>query len=352
MDRFIGLDVHASSCTIAVMGPSGKRLRSQVVETNGEALVNCLKAVPGTLHLCLEECTQSAWLAEILGPHVARLVVTGVGQRASKGAKDDKRDALALADKLRVNDIEAVVYKPQGPYATLRQLVKTHAQIVQDVVRVQNRIWALFRARGVVVPSTTVYSPRGRTPFVEPLPSSVRAAAEHLYGQYDALLPVKGSAEKDLVAESHRHAISKVLETCPGLGPIRVAQLIATVVSPQRFRRRNQFWSYCGLGILMRSSADWQQMPDGSWQRVTAKTTRGLTRRYNRILKAVFKGAATTVLTMRRTDEPMWQSYQRQLFAGTKPNLAKLTLARKLAATALAMWKTQEVYDPKRLLTA
>jgi len=45
-----------------------------------------------------------------------------------------------------------------GPYATLRQLVKTHAQIVQDVVRVQNRIRALFRSRGVVVPSKTVYS--------------------------------------------------------------------------------------------------------------------------------------------------------------------------------------------------
>jgi transposase len=352
MDRFIGLDVHASSCTFGVVGPGGKRLRSQVVETNGEALVTFLKTVPGTLHLCLEECTQSSWLAEILGPHVDQLVVAGLGQTASKGAKDDQRDAFCLADKLRVNDIEAVVYKGQGAYGALRQLVKAHTQIVQDVVRVQNRIRALFRSRGVVVPSKTVYSARGRTQFVEQLPSSVVSAAEHLYAQYDALLPVKDSAEKDLVGESQCHAISKILQTCPGLGPIRVAQLIATVVSPERFRRRNQFWSYCGLGILMRSSADWQQMPDGSWQRVTAKTTRGLTRRYNRILKAVFKGAATTVLTMRRTDEPMWQSYQRQLFAGTKPNLAKLTLARKLAATALAMWKTQEVYDPKRLLTA
>ncbi len=35
MDRFIGLDVHASSCTFGVVGASGKRLRSQVVETNG-----------------------------------------------------------------------------------------------------------------------------------------------------------------------------------------------------------------------------------------------------------------------------------------------------------------------------
>ena len=33
------------------------------------------------------------------------------------------------------------------------------------------------------------------------------------------------------------------------------------------------------------------------------------------------------------------------LSSGTKPNLAKLTLARKVASIALAMWKHQEVYD-------
>jgi transposase len=77
-------------------------------------------------------------------------------------------------------------------------------------------------------------------------------AAEHLYAQYDALAPVRAAAEKALVEEAHRHAITKVLETCPGLGPIRVAQIVATVVSPQRFRTRQQFWSYCGLGIVMR----------------------------------------------------------------------------------------------------
>ena len=45
---------------------------------------------------------------------------------------------------------------------------------------------------------------------------------------------------------------------------------------------------------------------------------------------------------------PLEQHYRRQLACGTKPNLAKLTLARKIAATALAMWKNQEEYDPER----
>jgi hypothetical protein len=35
--------------------------------------------------------------------------------------------------------------------------------------------------------------------------------------------------------------------------------------------------------------------------------------------------------------------------AGTKPNLAKLTLARKIAATVLAMWKKEERYTPEKV---
>jgi hypothetical protein len=74
--------------------------------------------------------------------------------------------------------------------------------------------------------------------------------------------------------------------------------------------------------------------------------TRGLTRSFNRPLKAIFKGAATTVITQRNKD-PLYNLYQRLLEAGTKPNLAKLTLARKIAAIALRMWKNEEVYRPE-----
>ena len=39
MDRYIGPDAHASSCTLGVLGPNGKRLGSHVVETNAQALI-------------------------------------------------------------------------------------------------------------------------------------------------------------------------------------------------------------------------------------------------------------------------------------------------------------------------
>jgi len=35
MERYVGLDSHARSCTLGVMSASGQRLKSLVVETNG-----------------------------------------------------------------------------------------------------------------------------------------------------------------------------------------------------------------------------------------------------------------------------------------------------------------------------
>ena len=95
MDRYIGLDAHSTSCTLVVVSPSGRKLANHVLETNGHVLIDCIKTIPRPRHLCLEEGTQSAWLYEILSPHVDELVVAGVSQ--SRGPKSDARDALGLA---------------------------------------------------------------------------------------------------------------------------------------------------------------------------------------------------------------------------------------------------------------
>ena len=76
------------SCTFAVVGPSGRKIRHDVVETNGGALVRYVKDLPGRKHLCLEEVTQSAWLYEILSPHVEKTVVAGLTGK-NRGQKDD-----------------------------------------------------------------------------------------------------------------------------------------------------------------------------------------------------------------------------------------------------------------------
>ena len=95
----------------------------------------------------------------------------------------------------------------------------------------------------------------------------------------------------------------------------------------------------------MRSSSDWEQILEG-WKRFDKFKTRGLDHKFNRTLKEIFKGAATTVIATRQ--RPLYDDYQRMLVQGSKPPIAKLTIARKIAATVLAMWKSKEGYDPNK----
>ena len=103
MDRYIGLDAHASSCTLGVMTPSGKRVGSHVVETNARCLIEAVRQIPQPRHICLEEGTLSEWLFEVLSPHAEKVVVAAVSE--SRGPKDDRRDAFGLAEGLRLGAI-------------------------------------------------------------------------------------------------------------------------------------------------------------------------------------------------------------------------------------------------------
>ena len=345
MERYIGLDVHAASCTLAVISEKGRKLRDFPVETNGQALVEAIRMIPGHKHLVFEEGLQSAWLYETLSPHVDETVVAGVVQ--SRGPKSDKRDAYGLAEKLRVGNLDKQVFKAPRRFSQLRELSRTHITLVGDVVRAQARIKSLYRARGILVTGMNVYSARQRAEWQGQLSSSVQTRATRLYDHLDFLLEQKKQAEGDLLREAKKHTIVRILETAPGFGPIRAARLVPIVITPHRFRTRRQFWSYCGLGIVTRSSSDWIQTADGRWIRARVPQTRGLSREYNHVLKGIFKGAATTVITQRNKD-PMAARYERLLDGGTKPTLAKLSLARMIAATVLRMWKDEKEYDPGR----
>ncbi len=346
MERYIGLDAHGRSCTFGVIGPSGRKLRHDVVETTGTALVEYLRRIPGRKHLCLEEGTQSAWLYEILSPHVVEIVVAGI--RESRGQKSDVLDAFRRAEELRTGTIKKPVFKAPRRFSRLRELARVHSMLVRDVVRVQGRLKAMYRCRGIATPGQRVYSPRGRETYLRKLPASCRWATATLHETYDQLLELKQSAERELLAEAGKHRIAKILATAPGIGPIRVAQLLPIVVTPHRFRTRSQFWAYCGLAIVVRTSSDWVRTRTGGWMRARVQKTRGLNRNHNARLKDIFKGAATTVIT-RLPADPLHQHYLRLTSAGTRPNLAKLTIARRVAAIVLRMWKDEKEYDPSRL---
>ena len=226
MEKYIGMDVHATSCTAAVVNAQGKRLGAHVIATSGAALVEFLKTQAGTIHLCIEEGTQSTWLAEILSPHVEQMVVTHVSE--SRGQKNDERDAFTLAERLRTGRLETSVYKQVGRFGKLRQLVRAHSMIVQDTARVQHRIESLLRSRGVPTSGKSMYATK-RAEYLAALPASTRGAAELLFAQYDAVAPVRDRAQRS----SSRNRIATR----------RRVGSRAALASAKSARRRSRRWS-------------------------------------------------------------------------------------------------------------
>ena len=155
----------------------------------------------------------------------------------------------------------------------------------------------------------------------------------------DEIETLRRAARLALLRESRRHPACRWLRTVPGVGTIRAAEIVSVVETPYRFRTKRQFWSYAGLGVVTRSSGDYRKTPTGL-TRHRRPQVQGLNRYFNRTLKTAFKGAAVTA-----RHGAFQVAYDARVHAGMRPELARLTLARRLAAICLTIWKRGEAYD-------
>jgi hypothetical protein len=94
-EKYIGMDVHQATISVAVMDASGKQIMECLLETKAATIVEFIQGLQGTLVLTFEEGTSAAWLYDILKPHVSRLVVCDPRKAAllKEGNKSDRIDA-------------------------------------------------------------------------------------------------------------------------------------------------------------------------------------------------------------------------------------------------------------------
>lgn len=344
MERYLGIDAHDESSTIVVLGPSGRRLKRMVVETNAKAIIEAIRGIAGKKYLCLEECSLSDWLHETLEPHVDHIEV--VQAEANVGTKSDERDGWWLAEALRTNAARRRVFKSTG-LRDLREAVMTYEVTVNNLSRAKNRLNALIRSRAIKPLADELYSPTTRERWIKKLPASKRARAELLGKIVDDAEAAHATAAESLAEAAKNNAAVKRLMTAPGIGLVRAAIIVAKVISPQRFRTARQFWAYCGLAVVTHATSEWSKAPRGEMRRKREVVqTRGL-RHGHPLLKSVFKGAAHTVTTM-NGDHPLTAHYRRLVAEGKHPSLAWLTISRRIAAAVLAMWKNEEDYTASK----
>src|SRR5215469_5655153 len=348
--KYIGMDVHKEAIVIAVLNSSGKLVMEAVVETKASSLLQFIHSLRSELHVTWEEGTWAAWLHDLLQPQVAQVLVCDPRRNAllNEGSKSDKVDARKLADLLRTGMLRPVYHGEHG-LRTLRELGRSYQTISKDLNRVMNRLKALYRGWGIACAGTQVYAPRYREEWLSKIPhAGVRRRAELLYQQLDGLQGLRRTLRPELLGESRKHKAAKLLRQIPCIGPIRAARLIALIQTPHRFRSKRQLWTYSGLGIETHDSAQYRYV-DGQLQRSKKpQQLRGLNQNHNHEMKEIFKGAATRASCGMG---PLRDFYVALLNKGMRPEMARLTLARKIAAITLALWKKGGRFDAELLKT-
>jgi len=347
--KYIGMDVHKESISIAVRNAAGKIVMECVIETKANMILEFVDGLRGDVHVTFEEGTWAAWLYDLLKPHVTKLVVCDPRRNAllQDGNQNDRIDARKLAELLQNNQLRPVYHGDHG-LRTLKELVRSYLTITKDLSRVMTRVKAIYRSWAIACTGKQVYSPRHRSEWLGKIHEvGVRRRAECYYQQLDALRSLRQEARRDLLAESKKHKAWKRLCQIPSIGPIRAAVLLGILQTPHRFRTKRQLWTYSGFGVEVHSSADHQAVK-GQLQRKMKRhmEVRGLNENCNHDLKNLFKGAAIVASTK---PGPFEEFYAALLAKGMRPEMARLTLARKIATIVLIVWKRGVCFDAQHL---
>jgi Transposase len=140
--KYIGMDVHKESISIAVMNGTGKLVMESIIETKAITVVQFIQGLRGDLYVTLEEGTWAAWLYDLLQPHVTKVVVCNPRKNAllKEGSKSDKIDARKLADLLRGGYVRPVYHGENG-IRTLKELSRSYLTISKDLSRVVKHLF-------------------------------------------------------------------------------------------------------------------------------------------------------------------------------------------------------------------
>src|SRR5207253_6351086 len=167
--KYIGLDVHKKSISIAVLNSAGKVVMECVIETKASTILQFVQGLRGDLHVTLEEGTWAGWLYDLLKPYVTELVVCNPRKNAllKEGSKSDRIDAHKLAELLYMSNLSSVYHGEHG-LRMLKELSRSYLTITKDLGRVMNRLKALYRSWAIPCADTIDRKSTRLTPVTWP----------------------------------------------------------------------------------------------------------------------------------------------------------------------------------------
>src|SRR5260370_2416374 len=211
--KYIGMDVHKESISIAVRNAAGKIVMECVIETKASALMDFIHGLRGELQVTLEEGTWATWLYDLLKPHVTKLVVCDPRKNSRDGNKNDQIDARDLSNRLYMNKLSSVYHGGAG-VRTMKELARSYLTISKDLARVMSRVKAIYRSWGIPCAGKQVYALRHRAEWLAKITEGGGLRrAEFYYQQLDALRPLSHEGRRELLAARKKHQAAQTVCT-------------------------------------------------------------------------------------------------------------------------------------------
>jgi transposase len=143
--RCIGLDVHRDFCEVAVW-EAGEVSSAGRVEARPEALTAFAEGLRPADEVAIEATSGARRIAELLSPHVTRVVIANTHRLAAISeakCKTDRNDARTLAQLLAAGMLEGSWVPDEQTKALRRRVLRRHNLVVART-RVKNEVAAIL----------------------------------------------------------------------------------------------------------------------------------------------------------------------------------------------------------------
>lgn len=255
--RVIGMDIHrAFAEVVALEGKTRRRLGR--VDMRRDRLEAFAKVLTKEDAVVVEATGNAASVAEVLAPHVGRVVIANPKQVrviAHAKIKTDAIDAGVLA-QLYASGFLPEVWIPDGATQALRRQVTRRNQIVRQRTRLKNIIQSILHAHLIpACPATNMFGRKGRAWLsAQHLPDDERLAIERHIREIDRLGEDLKVIQRELAQRALADASAKRLMTIPGVDMNVAMAVLAAIGDIKRFASPQKLVSYLGLNPSVRQS--------------------------------------------------------------------------------------------------
>jgi transposase len=259
--RFLGLDVHAKTISVAIAEANGEVRSLGVIRNTPPEIRKLIKRLEpaSTLRVCYEAGPTGYvlyWLLTELKVGCQVIAPSLIPVKASNRVKTDRRDAEKLARCYRAGDLTPV-WVPDAAHEALRDLVRAREDARQDQTRARHRLGKFLLRHGCYPPEdikrnwtnkhmtwikrqVSFQLPALQAAFLDYV-HEVEHAGERIERLDQALAHAIAAAPREM------REVVEALQGLRGVGKIVAASLVAEIGSFTRFSSPSQLMSYCGL---------------------------------------------------------------------------------------------------------